>query len=327
MLPIRPGHRRSHGIASTPVWPSRFPDAGSQQNNHHAENFGPASPKAIMDSVRKPGGMTNRYNGNSIAGRLAQEKPPMQTGVMLAALRQFGLSLLDLVLPKRCAGCQKTWLPSCGGNWCDACLGDLPWIESPFCSLCGHPFTSGSESQDHLCGDCLRSSFHFTSARSSIKYAGVIRERIHELKFGGQLHWIPALSELLVRTYERHQMPPVDFVSAVPLHKRRLRQRGFNQSALLAKAFARSLGIDVVLDIVSRQVWSVPQTRLKRDERLINVLGAFAVHDRGRVKNRSFLIIDDVYTTGSTLNECAKVLMKAGASSVHALTLARSIQN
>jgi ComF family protein len=245
--------------------------------------------------------------------------------VLKQTLRQLGTSLVELFLPRQCAGCQKTWLHSHQGFWCEACREELPWIESPICPRCGRPYPKSPSSPDHLCGDCLQSAFLFDSARSATQHSGVVRKRIHQLKFGGRLFWVPPLGELLVDLFRREESAPVDIIFPVPLHVKRLRQRGFNQAGLLAKAFGRMVGLPVSFDILVRKCWTEPQTRLNREERLKNVRDAFQVMDAGKVEDLSVLIIDDVYTTGTTLDECAKTLKAAGASEVHALTVCRAL--
>jgi ComF family protein len=234
-------------------------------------------------------------------------------------------SLIELLLPRQCAGCRKVWLHNDQGFWCEACLDDLPWIESPLCPRCGRPFPKSPEAPDHFCGDCLQSVFIFDGARSATHHAGVVRRGIHQLKFGGRLHWVPPLADLLVTCYRREPSPRVDVILPVPLHLKRLRQRGFNQSGLLAKVLGRRVGLPVRYDVLVRKVSTEPQTRLNRLQRLANVKDAFHVPDRGTVEGRCVIIIDDVYTTGTTLNECAKTLKTAGASAVHALTVCRAV--
>jgi ComF family protein len=240
-------------------------------------------------------------------------------------LGRLGRSLSDLFLPRQCAGCQETWLDSHRGFWCEACLDELPWIESPICPQCGRPFPKSPSAPDHSCGDCLQSVFLFDSARSATHYAGVVRKRIHQLKFGGQLHWVPPLAELLVNLFRREESPCADMILPVPLHMHRLRQRGFNQAGLLAGSLGGHLGIPVRFDILVRKCWTEPQTRLNREQRLQNVKDAFDVMNASGVTDRNVLIIDDVYTTGTTLNECARTLKAAGVSEVHALTVCRAL--
>ncbi len=241
-------------------------------------------------------------------------------------LRALGASLVELFLPRRCAGCQRAWLHGHQGFWCDACLDELPWLASPICPQCGRPFSKSPSAPDHLCGDCLLSVFLFDHARSATYHAGVVRERIHQLKFGGQLHWVPPLVELLVHLIRREAaVLSADMIFPVPLHIKRLRQRGFNQAGLLARYLGRRVALPVYYDVLERKSWTEPQTRLNREERLHNVKDAFHVADAGKIKERRILLVDDVYTTGTTLNECAKILKAAGAAVVHAVTISRAV--
>ena len=242
-----------------------------------------------------------------------------------AALRQQAGSFLDLCLPRLCAGCRRTWLLSHEGHWCEDCLDALPWIRSPRCPQCGRPFLKSPDSHDHPCGECLLSLYPFDTARSATIYAGVVRERIHQLKFGAQLHWVPPLVDLLVMALENEDFHPIELLLPVPLHVRRLRQRGFNQSALLAKELGKKMGVPVRFDVLHRRVWTEPQTRLKRQERLENVKEAFHVVRPSVAEGTAVLLLDDVFTTGSTINECARTLKDAGAAKVLALTVARAL--
>lgn len=236
----------------------------------------------------------------------------------------IGSSLAELCFPRICAGCGKINAQS-AGFWCAGCLDEIPRISPPICPLCGSPFPDAPDSSDHLCGECTRSVFHFDGARSAVTHAGIVRDRIHQFKFGRRLEWIPPLVELLQATYETWGISPPALVVPVPLHLNRLKERGFNQSGLLAGEFARKLGLRVSYDMLVRKKWTEPQTRLNRTQRLKNVRGAFDAPGRESVRNLRILLIDDVFTTGETLSECARTLKKKGASEVHALTVTRAL--
>jgi ComF family protein len=121
-------------------------------------------------------------------------------------------------------------------------------------------------------------------------------------------------------------LPAPDLIVPVPLHPKRLRERGFNQSGVLAGELARKIKVPVSFDVIRRKHQTLPQTRLKRAERLKNVKGAFEICDVDTVRGRRVLLVDDVYTTGTTLSECARILKsKGGASEVHALTVTRAL--
>lgn len=124
---------------------------------------------------------------------------------------------------------------------------------------------------------------------------------------------------------DRERIDASDFILPVPLHVRRLRQRGYNQAGLLAKALGRKLGIPVRYDLLIRKCWTEPQTRLKRQERLENVKDAFTLTMPAKLEKCNILLIDDVFTTGTTLNECARTLKNGGAGAVLALTVSRAL--
>ncbi len=239
-------------------------------------------------------------------------------------LKLAGESFLDLCLPKICAGCEAVGIPG-DGSWCADCLERLPRIHSPMCPLCGRPFTDSPDSHDHLCGECIQSAFHFDSARSAVFHSGTVRDRVHQFKFGARMEWVPPLVELLRIAYADSGFPVPDLIVPVPLHPHRLKQRGFNQSGLLAREFSRRTGLAVSFDTLERKNRTEPQTRLNRAERLKNVKGAFNVAPGADVKGRIVLLLDDVFTTGTTLSECAKTLKKKGASGVYALTITRAL--
>jgi len=249
-------------------------------------------------------------------------------GKLANGFMSLGEALLDLCLPGRCAGCREAWLASHEGFWCEKCLRELPWIQSPLCPCCGRPFPDSPTSDDHFCGDCSRSEFPFDTARSAVQHAGVVRERIHQLKFGAQLHWVPPLTELLAMVLHHGREVygiGADVIVPVPLHVRRLKQRGFNQAGLIAKKLARRTGLPVSFDALVRKSWTDPQTRLNRQERLVNVKGAFEVARPEEVRDRRIVLVDDVFTTGTTLSECSRTLKDAGASEVHAMTVTRAL--
>jgi ComF family protein len=243
---------------------------------------------------------------------------------LVAVIKHLGSAAAGLCFPKCCGGCEKVWLRSSHGYWCEQCTESLPWIKSPLCPRCGRPFLKSPSSADHLCGACLLSESPCDTARSATHHSGVVRERINQLKFGGRLYRVPPLVELLVKLIEQ-SAPKAELVIPVPLHVRRLRQRGFNQAGLLAGGVGRHFDLPVRFDILRRRFWTEPQTRLKRADRLVNVKNAFEVKNPAAVENRSVLLVDDVYTTGTTVGECAKVLKAAGAEAVHAVTVSRAL--
>jgi ComF family protein len=150
-------------------------------------------------------------------------------------------------------------------------------------------------------------------------YAGVLKEAIHLLKFGG----IRRLSEPLSALLSGLPLPAVQGILPVPLHKKRLREREFNQTALIGRSLGKNLRVPLIPDSLRKERETLPQTDVTGRERVKNVKGAFRVVDT--IKGLDLLLVDDVITTGSTVRECAKVLVKAGAKSVTVVALARSM--
>lgn len=239
-------------------------------------------------------------------------------------------SLMDLVFPPRCLICQ-TFLQdhpaSHSGRelaFCNACFQDFKEIQSPICLLCGRPFSDGIAA-DRVCEDCLRKRPSFDMARAPYLYDGPLMTAIQELKYAHRSHLADSLGSLLAsfaQTWIGESKGSL--LMPVPLHPRRLRSRGFNQSLLLARCVASKTGAELDFLSLRRTRYTKPQTELSSEERKKNVRKAFEVVKPEAVKGRTVVLVDDVATTGSTLHECAKALKKAGADSVLCLVLART---
>ena len=156
-------------------------------------------------------------------------------------------------------------------------------------------------------------------------YEGTIREAIHQLKYEGKAFLAKSLVGLLDKGYPFIEYASYDLLVPVPLHRKRLRERGFNQALLLGRAFERRIGVSCTGFALKKTRWSEPQIHLSPKEREGNVKGSFAVVDPEEVRGKRVLLLDDVMTTGSTVNECARELLKAGAEEVDVFTLARAV--
>ena len=172
----------------------------------------------------------------------------------------------------------------------------------------------------------MRKPPFYHAARAAYAYDSAVMEAIHLFKYGGKSHMAAALGPLLAQ-YAATWLGETDalLTMPVPLHTRKLRERGFNQSVLLARHVARQLNAELDFLSLTRVRYTPPQTGLGKDERRKNVRKAFELEDPGRVRKRTVLLVDDVATTGHTLNECARVLKRAGAGCVLCLVLARTI--
>jgi len=190
------------------------------------------------------------------------------------------------------------------------------------------------EGEDHICGDCIESPKRFRIARASGAYVQTFMEVIHCFKYKEKIHLARPLGKLLFSTFVRYwNIDNIDIVIPVPLHKKRLRKRGFNQAFLLIKNWediAGFLNIEIPYiqkedDIFIRSGWAEPQTGLGRKKRMTNIKDVFSVKNSYKIVDKSILLVDDVYTTGATADECARVLLHCGAKQVDVLTLARAM--
>jgi len=223
---------------------------------------------------------------------------------------------VDSFFPRRCVGCGKG-----GGFLCPECLGKLPRLLPPLCPHCGRPQASGI-----VCPSCWQRQTEIDGIRSLFRFDEVIRKAIHELKYRNLKAISPCLAELLA-DYLKANPPPGEALVGVPLHPRRLRERGYNQSSLLARELGRRIGLPVIEDCLIRVKQAQPQVRaVDVEERRRNVADAFVCHDE-KVGGKQIILIDDVCTSGATLESCAAALKNKGAASVWGLTLAREIYN
>jgi ComF family protein len=220
--------------------------------------------------------------------------------------------LLDLVFPPRCASCRQP------GAWlCAACRAQITLIQSPICPRCGRPLASPSAS---LCPVCCHAPPALDGIRAVAFFEGPLRLAIHHFKYRNGQPLATPLGQLLADYLTRHHLP-ADVIVAVPLHPTRLRERGYNQSALLARQLSQATGLPVVEGCLRRVRVTVPQIDLTAAQRRENVTGAFDCAD-DRLAGQRVLLIDDVYTTGATLEACAAAVRAHGARSVWALALA-----
>ncbi|MDA8164420.1 MAG: ComF family protein [Desulfobacteraceae bacterium] len=241
--------------------------------------------------------------------------------MIAAGLGSFLRAVQDLCFPPRCLACGQRLASSRPPLFCASCAGGLRSIASPICTSCGRPFPDAAGG-DHLCGPCLRGSWHFTRARALFLYTTPIAKAIHGLKYG---HTTAALATFRFFFQARQAelaLAIPDRIVPVPLHPHRLRQRGFNQALLLARTLFPGHP-DIRPDLLERHRATPPQTRLSGEVRRRNLKGAFRVVNPGEVAGKSVLLLDDVFTTGATVDECARALRHAGAGEVQVLTMAR----
>ncbi len=227
------------------------------------------------------------------------------------ALRGAGRALLDLFYPPRCAGCGQF-----GVVLCAACQARIAAPPSPACRRCGHPGLS-----DDLCAACQTAPSALDGIASAAIFAPPLRAAIHDLKYNNNRSLAEPLGRHMAAAWRRRDLS-ADCLIPVPLHPRRQAERGYNQSALLARVLAREIESALDERVLARQRATQHQVGLGRAQRQLNVAGAFTC--RGNLAGQRIVIIDDVCTTGATLEACAEALRASGAASVWAFTLARA---
>lgn len=228
-------------------------------------------------------------------------------------LYRFLWRILDWIFPPTCGGCDQA-----GVRWCTVCEEQVTKIRGHVCPCCGEPNSSGE-----ICPDCLAHPPEYQALRSCTVFQGTLRKALHRLKYERDIGLGDPLSNHLVEYYNELKWK-IDFVTVVPLSKERLRERGYNQAAFLARPFAYAIHKPYLPKLLYRKRNTRTQVGLNASERRQNVNNAFGAHPE-QVREKKILVIDDVTTTGSTISACAQALRQAGASAVYGLTLSRAV--
>jgi len=242
--------------------------------------------------------------------------------VALALARSALRPILDFALPPRCPGCGAvTDEPH---RFCLGCWSALSFLGEPCCARCALPFEYG-EGAEVICGRCMAEPPAYDRLRAAVAYGDTARAVALKLKYGGR----PGVAETMARFIERHLDPSLEPILApVPLHRWRIWRRGYNQSALIAGALARRAGLMAQLDLVER-VKATPVLRgMNPRERKAAVRGAFRINPKHKtlLQGKAVILVDDVYTSGATVNACARILRRAGAARVDVLCWARVVR-
>lgn len=234
------------------------------------------------------------------------------------------MQVLNLLFPPQCLNCECR-VPT-HGTLCLSCWENIRFISEPMCACCGLPFEYAVD-KNTLCGECLNEHPPYSRARAAFVYDEHSRSLILKLKYQDDTYLAKTYGPWLSKA-GAELLAASDVIIPVPLHYWRFVARRYNQSALLANMLAKFATKPVLLDGLRRTRATEQQTGLTKSQREDNVRGAFSIHPKHatNIKGKSVLLIDDVITTGATLRHCTKALLKAGASQVNVLTLARRAQ-
>ncbi len=257
----------------------------------------------------------------------------------LSAVQNSIRVLNQLLYPLKCLKCGVYIDPdmvtphTMEACFCDHCMasGFYP-IDTPFCTKCGVKFHK-SFNENHVCEACLKTPLRLDRVRAALEYKGIIKDAIPFFKYHSKLSVSKVFEHMMFQTFIRHfEISQIDLIMPVPLHKKKLRERGFNQAFLLIRNFVKlyqqafeqppSWKINTIS--LARIKKTQPQTGFDIDQRKANLKNAFNVVNQKTIDNKYILLIDDVFTTGATCNEAARILLKHGAKKVDALVLART---
>jgi ComF family protein len=231
---------------------------------------------------------------------------------------------LSFIYPDVCQLCHARRATRMEGYVCDLCREEVHVIEPPFCERCGLPF-QGDITNHFECSNCREMELHFASARSAVAARGAVLDVIHRYKYDRQMWFEEFLMELFLQGasgwFREHE---VDWLLPIPLFGVKERERGFNQAERLARRLGAGVNVPVDIRLLRRVLPTPSQTRLSRQQRAENMRNAFQLRHTEGIKGATFVLIDDVFTTGATTSACAKLLMKAGAQKVTVWTVARA---
>jgi ComF family protein len=243
---------------------------------------------------------------------------------MVRVIWSYVKAFLDLIYPAytHCVMCMEAW-PEEGKPLCMACYQSLPWVGDEVCVCCGSPLTKESHT---YCEQCESEVHEFQHARAPFRYEKGIAELIWRFKYSSETTLAPLLGEWVNDTLNQAGWD-CEVIVPVPLHTKRQRQRGYNQAELLANEVGKWQGMTVVNDALMRKKSTHTQTTLNRKQRLENLNRVFEVTNTELIHGKKILLVDDVYTTGATADQCSRALNEAGVAAVYVLTLAYTNPN
>ncbi|HXV62978.1 MAG TPA: ComF family protein [Vicinamibacteria bacterium] len=240
----------------------------------------------------------------------------------LRGLREAVHGLGSLAFASDCLLCREPLERPLTGPLCPGCLDSLPRLEGPYCGRCGLPFEAPSPPE--ICGPCAAKSRGFRRARALYPYVNEVRDCLHALKYGGRRRIGTILAaSACERWVVAGELSGAAATVAVPVSRARRRERGYNQSAVIARAVARRAGIAFAPRVLEKKRETPPQTGLSASARRRNLAGSFRANLPGSLAGANLLLVDDVFTTGATAEAAASALVAGGAGSVDVLTLAR----
>lgn len=237
-------------------------------------------------------------------------------------LQQAIETAITFLYPAECHVCNNFLGVASMPYICANCWEDVQFLEPPWCDICGTPDVNG------LCDDCAVSPPRYGKLRTIAFYQTTLQQAIHLFKFRKKKVFAPHLTRLMNDHIPLDcNIPEYDFVLPIPIHKKRMRERGFNQATLLANGIAKAEGLPVLVDVLVRKRHTIAQSSLDKEARQQNIVGAFEVRNPDVIRGKRLLVIDDVFTTGATIREAVSELWTADPVEIDVLTLARTVDS
>lgn len=238
--------------------------------------------------------------------------------------KRIGKFLTKIIFPHHCPVCNKMNLEKEG--LCQECWNKVVILQKPACEICFYPFYD-FEYDGTICPNCIKKRPKYTKARSVFAYDNLIKNVIFNFKYNDKTNNANFFSNLMVNSCKDF-IDEIDIVIPVPLHKKRLRKRKYNQASLLVNGIGKKANKIIIHEVLKRKINTRPQVGLLGKERLKNVKDAFCINEQylEEIRGKNILLVDDVMTTGATLNNCAKILLKHKAKNVYVATIARTVR-
>jgi len=252
-------------------------------------------------------------------------------------LFKYKEELISLIYPKFCFNCNKNLSPQSDIYVCLDCQKDFfQNIMPPFCNYCGKPlgiYLLGNSNivqdnvlSDERCSECIGNEYYFSRGYTASLYDGLVKYCIRKYKYDQCTYLVDTLLRLMLDFSSKYiNTNNLDFIIPVPIHWYKCHLRGFDQVKIIAKKLSKKLCIPLVSNVLKRTKFRESQMSLPKDKRTANVLNAFQINNKSTIFGKNILLIDDIYTTGATFNECSKLLIKAGAKKVEVFSLARGL--
>ena len=235
-------------------------------------------------------------------------------------IQQLFETAITFLFPAQCKVCEKNIGLESIPYLCNGCWDSLEIVTPPWCEICG------IQNVDGVCDVCATNPPRYGKLRTVAFYNAILQRIIHLYKFEKRRSLAKHLSYMMVNHLPNDcNLKEYDYILPIPIHKNRLRERGFNQSTLIAQGISNKIGIAICTDAIIRSRNTSPQSSLTRDARQTNVVGAFEIKNRNLIKGKRILILDDVFTTGATVNEAVNILWNEDPIEIDVLTLARTV--